>query len=163
MRSPILPTSRTIIRTSRWGTTTAACSSPRTRSRGCRRTTSSARPRSTPFRSVEGRGRGLARDLGQLAGQAERAGDEEALDLIAPVHQRETALRDARQRPDAVGQIAIEAVDGQSDGLDLAFAPALIAAQHALGAGVFADAAGGRYHLAERSGIQQAQIDTLSS
>src|SRR5215469_304531 len=157
MRSRISPTPRTIIRTSRWDTTTAACSSRRTPSRGCARTTSSARRRSTSCRSAERRRRSrrrLPRYLGQLAAETEGAGDEEALDLVGPVHQSEAALGNTRQRADAVGEITVEAVDGERDRLDLAFAPALVAAQHALSARIFAHAKRRADQLTKRRGIQ---------
>src|SRR6185437_2726645 len=73
----------------------------------------------------------------------------------------ETTLCDARQWANAVGEVAVKAVDGQGDGLDLAFAPTFVTAQDALSAGIFAHAEGGGDQLAECRGVQQAEIDAL--
>src|SRR5215831_19197534 len=90
--------------------------------------------------STSGR-RSLPGGSRQLAAHTERAAHEETFDLLAAVHQTQSALREPGDRARAVREKSIECTDGRAHESNLALAPALVAAQNAQRAGVLALAA----------------------
>ena len=81
----------------------------------------------------------LARaDAGSSPASAQRAADEDALQFLTAVDPAEPALREAGERAGAVGEQAVERVDGGAHHLGFGLAPAFVAAQDAQRAGVFA-------------------------
>src|SRR5437870_1267399 len=72
----------------------------------------------------------------QLAGHAQSAADEHALDLLTAIDPTQPVLREPGKRTGAVREEAIERVDRRAHERDFAFSPPLILSQHAQRAGV---------------------------
>src|SRR5262249_48060418 len=82
--------------------------------------------------------------------------------LLTAIHEAEAALRESGERAGTVGQELIESADGGAHESNFTLAPALIAAQNAQGARIFALATGIKDQLRENRCIKQAQVDALA-